>query len=200
MKHPHIPLYTGDWLKDPQLSICSPATRGIWIDFICSMHENGRSGVLRGSSIQLARLARCSPTEIEAAMTELGDTATAAVTSDHGIWTIANRRMQREAITREERRKAGSIGGSKTQANREANPYQTPDNDIDIDCTGARERVREFARGLGIGKEDADWFFDLKEGNGWTNKGEPIRDWKATMRCWQNGKFYPSQKQTGRPI
>ena len=45
-KLPAIHWYTGDWMKDPRLSRCSPATRGIWADLLCAMHEDDRSGSL----------------------------------------------------------------------------------------------------------------------------------------------------------
>jgi len=66
-------LYTGDWLKDPNLSMCSPHTRGIWIDLLCAMHENNRSGQVTGNIGQIARLCRCT-----------------------AIVTVINRRMKRE--------------------------------------------------------------------------------------------------------
>jgi len=65
-----------------------------------------------------------------------------------------------------------------------------------------RDEVRIFAGTIGVGQSDADWFFDKGEGNGWTNAGRPIRDWKATLRSWKAGKYLPSQKQVnfaGKP-
>jgi hypothetical protein len=98
--------------------------------------------------------------------------------------------MQREHSIREKRKQAGSIGGSKTQASRE----QTPDYNCNYDSEGL-EKVREFARGEGIGKGDADWFYWKGRGNGWTNGGKPILDWKATLRSWNKANYLPSQKQ-----
>lgn len=194
MKHPHIPLYTGDWMKDTELSLCTPATRGVWIDLLCAMHERNRSGELRGTTDQLARLARCSTVELDHALTDLQTTGAAIVDKRNGIWEVANRRMKRESDTREKRQQAGSKGGSNAQANRQQTPY---DNDIDNDSS-ALERVREFARERGIVEKDADWFFWKGKGNGWTNRGEPIRDWKATLLCWKRAGYLPSQKQQGR--
>lgn len=189
-KQPYIPFYTGDWLKDPAISVCTPATRGVWIDLLCAMHEHGRSGELCGTATQLARLARCETSELIQALTELQTTSAAEVQNRNGSWTIANRRMQREASTREKRSLAGSQGGSKAQANREQIPeYESEDEGL--------KKVREFARGEGIQTRDADWFFWKCHANGWQNGGQPIRDWKATMRSWQRAGYLPSQK-TGR--
>ncbi len=197
MKLPHMQFYTGDWLKDPRLSLCQPASRGVWIDLLCAMHELDRCGELRGTTEELSRLARCSPEQFTQALTDLQNKRAAEVIQRNDSWTIANRRMQREAIKRSKRALSGSLGGSKAQANREATPYQIPDNDNDIDSEGARSRVREFARGEGIGERDADWFFFKCEGNGWTNNKEPIRDWKATLRGWNRAGYLPSQKGFG---
>lgn len=191
VKHPHIPLYTGDWMKDTELSLCKPATRGVWIDLLCAMHERNRSGELRGTSEQLSRLARCSTVELEAALTDLQTTGAALAVYRNDSWLIANRRMRREAVTREKRAQAGSKGGSKTQSRREQTPY---DNDNDND-TSALERVREFSREKGIKDADADWFFWKGKGNGWTNRGAPILDWKATLFSWFRAGFLPSQRQ-----
>lgn len=95
-KLPAFQLYTGDWKKDPQLSLCSPATRGIWIDLICAMHDADRSGQLCSTTEKLARIVRCSTAEIDQALTELSDTGTADVTFRNEKIQICNRRMFKE--------------------------------------------------------------------------------------------------------
>ena len=100
-KLPSIQFYTGDWLKDPRLSMCSAMTRGIWIDFLCAMHELDRVGELRGTTEQLARVARCSPVEIAQALDELSASRTADVSERNGFFTVVNRRMKREYEDRE---------------------------------------------------------------------------------------------------
>lgn len=99
-KLPAIMFYTGDWLKDPAVGQCSPATRGIWMDLLCLAHENNRSGVVSGTVEQLARIARCTPDEMRAAVDELRVTKTARVTERHKNITIENRRMARESAER----------------------------------------------------------------------------------------------------
>lgn len=101
-KLPAMMLYTGDWLKDPAVSFCAPATRGIWIDLICAMHESDRSGELRGTREQLARIARCSTVELDAALTDLQTSKAADVTDRNGVVTLTNRRMNREFLARKE--------------------------------------------------------------------------------------------------
>lgn len=100
-KLPAFQFYTGDWLKDPNLSMCSPSTRGIWIDFICAMHELDRSGQVTGTAEQLARACRCTASEMIAALTELKETGTASISEREGRFTVASRRMSRECYERE---------------------------------------------------------------------------------------------------
>lgn len=100
-KQPAFQFYTGDWLKDPNLSMCSEATRGIWMDLLCAMHENDRKGVIAGTPEQLARLCRCSAVNFDHAIDELQSTNTAGVTDRHGKITVTCRRMRRESEERE---------------------------------------------------------------------------------------------------
>jgi hypothetical protein len=99
-KLPYLQFYTGDWLKDPAVSLCSPATRGVWIDLLCAMHEAGRVGSLSGTPEQLARLARCVPSDLAQALTDIQATGAADVTERNGVVTVTNRRMAREAKER----------------------------------------------------------------------------------------------------
>lgn len=102
MKLPFLQFFTGDWLKDPSVSMLSPSTRGIWFDLICVMSESDRSGVLTGYRPALARLARCTPDELAGALNELTLCGTAGVSeNENGIVTVINRRMLRESKTRE---------------------------------------------------------------------------------------------------
>lgn len=100
-KLPAIQLYTGDWLKDPNLSMCSAATRGIWMDFLCRAHELGRSGQITGTAEQFARLCRCTAADFVAAADELSTTGTATVRKQNDLYTITNRRMRRDYEERE---------------------------------------------------------------------------------------------------
>jgi hypothetical protein len=93
-------LDTGDWLKDPKLSMCAPAARGIWIDLLCALHESGRRGQITGTPDQLARLCRCSTAEFVEAIAEFKRTNAADISERNGSVTVINRRMQREEKAR----------------------------------------------------------------------------------------------------
>lgn len=46
MKLPSFQFYPGDWRKDPNLSRCSKAAKGVWMDMLCLMFECETRGVL----------------------------------------------------------------------------------------------------------------------------------------------------------
>lgn len=121
-KLPYIPFYTGDWLKDPALSLCSPATRGVWMDLLCRMHEAGRVGTLEGTVEQLCRLSRCVPADLALALTDLQTTGAAAVTERNGVVTLVNRRMNREAKERE----ANALRQARHRGSKSSNGIITP--------------------------------------------------------------------------
>ena len=45
-KLPSFQFYPGDWRKDPNLSRCSKAAKGVWLDMLCLMFECEDRGVL----------------------------------------------------------------------------------------------------------------------------------------------------------
>lgn len=213
---PHIQFNVVAWLSDPQLSQCCAATRGVWIDLICRLHELQKGGQITANVQQIARLCRSTEAEINAALAELQTTGTADVSEIDGLYTIICRRMKKEADLSAKRQQAGSKRGSKI----EATPYfccgfadhfaapppsipsspphtppLTPQLPNSVQEQQALQRVREFAQTEGIPIADAEWFFYKGEGNGWTNNGKPILDWKATLRCWKRAGYLPSQKR-----
>lgn len=127
-KNPYIPFYVGDWLKDPAVTDCSPATRGIWIDLLCSMHERQSSGKLVGNAEQLSRVSRCSVAQFNAAAADLLNTGAAEVFERNGVFTIICRRLKREAEISQKRAAAGSKSSAKQQ--------QINEGDIETEIEG----------------------------------------------------------------
>ena len=95
-----------DWLSDPGVTVCSPATRGIWADAICSMMLSCKYEI-HGTPEALSRICRCSADEFMNAVDELCSTGSAEVEKQDGSIIVTNRRMKREANISEIRRKAG---------------------------------------------------------------------------------------------
>lgn len=100
-KRPSFQFYPGDWMKDPALSMCAPATRGIWVDLLCAIHELDHAGQVTGTPEQLSRLCRCSVAQFVDALSEIKLTRSADVSERNGIVTVTSRRMKRDSIERE---------------------------------------------------------------------------------------------------
>lgn len=56
--------------------------------------------------------------------------------------------------------------------------------------------VRIFCKEVGMSESVGDFCFWKWEGNGWTNSGKPIKNWKATIRSWKAAGHLPP-KQNG---
>lgn len=51
----------------------------------------------------------------------------------------------------------------------------------------------------GLTEADARYVWNHWKGNGWTNGGKPIKDWKATVRSWKYaGTIFPSHKNQNK--
>lgn len=63
---------------------------------------------------------------------------------------------------------------------------------------GTLVEFKEFFTSIGLPESDADYTFHKWQGNGWVNGKNPIKDWRATVRQWKSGNFFPSQKNGGQ--
>lgn len=199
MNYPWMKFFVSDWRTDPKVSLCSPATRGIWMDLLCAMHELDRSGVITGTPETLARVGRCSAVELAQAVAELQTHGVADVTERCGIVTLVNRRMSREAKIR---------NGSKLRMQRMRcdAPVTRQKSEVRVQSTEKRERQvpgphvendglarapfserpdwKEFwsyCQQVGL---DAEWYardkFLAAEADAWRNRD----NWKAYVsRC-----------------
>jgi hypothetical protein len=59
--------------------------------------------------------------------------------------------------------------------------------------------VLDFVRVVGLPETDGHYFWSHWEGNGFTNDGKSMRDWKATIRSWKHAGHCPSQKRGLKP-
>jgi hypothetical protein len=72
---------------------------------------------------------------------------------------------------------------------------------------GSLEECKAYCKSIDLPETDGEWFYDKCQGNGWKNGGEPIKDWKATIRAWKTAGYMASQKKpihgtripTGKP-
>lgn len=134
-KLPWMKWFAADWLNDPQLSLCTPATRGVWSDLVSVMHLSGQTGELSGTSDQLARVARCSAAELAHALTDLRTTGAADVTERNGIVTVVNRRMSRE----HKKRQADAARQDRARRRRQSRSYHADDPPESIEVRGQKD-------------------------------------------------------------
>lgn len=197
MKQPALKFDSGDWLKDTALSKCTTATRGVWIDALCHMHENCRSGVISGTRDQLCRTLRCTIAELTAALAEIEANQVGDVTDSNGLVTLSNRRMKREAklrsqtklrVTRHREREAcnaripaGNISPGRGTASRSSHP--------DL------KTVLAWAQMIGCAPGEAERFWNHYEASGWRDRnGNPIVNPRAKLAVWaQDARSRPAE-------
>ena len=113
-----------DDMKDPGLSMCSPATRGIWFDLLCVLHELGRSGQVTCAPEQFCRACRCTPAEFVASIAELRSTQVVETHERDGNVTVVSKRMQvkhRQRVLAAERVRRHRCNASVTPMKRSSN-------------------------------------------------------------------------------
>jgi hypothetical protein len=84
------------FLSNPQLSVCDPATRGIYMDLYLNMHLQDRCGVISGTRDELARVGRCSAVELVQAVDVLKSRGAATVTHRNERITVTDSQMHAE--------------------------------------------------------------------------------------------------------
>lgn len=105
-KLPAFQFYPGDWRKDPNLSRCSKAAKGVWIDAMCLMFECEDRGVFAtgGSPWTREEIAAAiggDMTENLACLDELLRKGVAVLTK---LGAISNRRMVKDEERRADQR------------------------------------------------------------------------------------------------
>lgn len=103
------------WLSASDVSLCSPATRGIWFDALNRMMERSTYKV-SGTPEQLAQACRCTVVALSDAMIELKRECVADVHEANGVFTLVCRLRQKRYNISYLRKSAGSAGGTSTQA------------------------------------------------------------------------------------
>ena len=142
-KPPAMQFYVSDWLGDPAVGACSPATRGIWIDWLCGMWRR-QTGYLEGTVLALSRVGRCSGEEAIFALKELVANDAADVTFPLHVTncnidvtsnvTVVNRRMKRD-LTARESTKERVAEFRKRKCNADVTPNVTPRSSSSASCT-----------------------------------------------------------------
>lgn len=170
------------WLSDPCLSRCSPATRGLWMDALCSMMQSNRPSV-SGNIEELARLLRCSSAEITEATNELQTTKTAEVSMQNGCITWTCRRLKKAAELSEKRTNAAQLRW---------------DGLCKQDAKPTLEAVKLQAAKSGLPDTEAMKFWNYYESNGWRVGKNPMRSWTHAMANWK--RHWEEHRALSRPM
>lgn len=116
---------------------------------------------------------------------------------------MLNREIQREQVRLRVARHREKQGGNKSTVTR---PLQkvTPasasavasesEKGISKGKPEGESEVIEFCAGVGLPEADGRYFWEHWQGNGFTNGGKTMKDWKATIRSWKAANHCPSQK------
>lgn len=54
--------------------------------------------------------------------------------------------------------------------------------------------LRNYAAEIDLLESDGSFIFEHWTANGWKNGSSPVKDWRAGMRKWKSGGYFPSQK------
>lgn len=124
MADPFLKFYTSDWRSDPRLKMCSLASRGLWLEMLCLMHEATPYGhlLISGRSptdAQLAVLVGAPPDQIPELLGELDSAGVFSRTKEGVIYSRKMTRMQKRAA---QVRKSGQRGGNPKLTNGYAKP------------------------------------------------------------------------------
>jgi hypothetical protein len=133
-RSPSFQFYPGDWLTDPKLNLCSPQTKGVWMDILCHMHLSDEPGFLVFGDIILdangiQKLSKTSPKVFQKVFVEL---TTFGIIQRDELGRYFSKRMVNDERIRQQWRDIGKLGGNpklKKKDNPRVNPMDnTPEN------------------------------------------------------------------------
>jgi len=206
MKRPSFQFYPADWRKDPALSACSMAARGMWIELMCIAHESDNYGYLsiNGKPMVAAQIARMVGEPLGRVVKLLGELDEAGVFSRDDKGCIYSRRMVKDEKIRNVRADAGRLGGNPNllkQKDKQKNQHlvkQTAEQKL----TPSSSSSSSSSEGLKKGNSEIpkDWMpdaegvqaaagFDLNAEvqtfrNNHISKGSVMADWQAAWKSW----------------
>lgn len=112
-KLPSFQFYPGDWRKDPDLSRCSKAAKGVWIDMLCLMFECEDRGVFAtgGEPWTDEEIAAAIGGDTGANLACIDELLRKGVARRNDSGAIFSRRLVRDEQKRRARVQSGQAGG-----------------------------------------------------------------------------------------
>lgn len=196
-KRPSLQFYPADWIKDPDLQMCSMNTIGIWINLLCRMWEAKEEGVLCGKSGELALLVGARPAEFNRFLRETETHSFADVTNSNGVVTVKCKRMNKLFLERE-------------GAKRRMQKYRKEQGNADVATSSSTssssslhtytlERVKSEAVLVGITEQQAEEWHNHYAAQGFVfGGGLPITNLKAALVRWKNNQYKFVEKKDVR--
>lgn len=111
---PSFQFYPADWLTDSSLRMCSPETRGVWIDLLCYMHMAPERGFLMVGNVFLdakgiQKLSNLNPKKFQKVFHELKHFG---IIKENESGQYFSKRMVGDERLRKVRRESGKLGGN----------------------------------------------------------------------------------------
>jgi uncharacterized protein YdaU (DUF1376 family) len=209
MENVWFPFYVGDYLADTMH--LSASEHGSYLLILFAYYKN--QGPLPDDDKRLANIARVSVTDWQA--TRLAIASFFKIESGFWIHSRADfeiKRRKSAQVARQEAAKATNEARWKDRSPSRSpsrSPYRKtvaiPQSQSQSEeevqkpkpsrsKPGSVEDVKLFCAKSGISENDANWFWQKCEGNGWTNGGKPIKNWQMTLTAWKTAGYLPSQK------
>ena len=197
MKLPAYQFYPGDWRKDPGVQALNYHDRGVWHEMICLMHESEQRGllILNGRPMPDEVIARLLGLDNQILTTTLTTLLTYGVASrDEETGAVMSRRMVRDEKLRQIRKECGKQGGNPNLVNQKSttpvNQKSTPSSSSSsskskIMAKPSVSEISEYGLTLDPPFTKTESFIAYYESNGWKVGKNPMKDWKAAVRTWQ---------------
>lgn len=146
-KLPSFQFYPGDWRKDANLSRCSKAAKGVWIDMLCLMFECPIRGVLadaNGEPWSDQEIAEAVGGPTDSNLGCIAELLSKGVAHRNDRGAIFSRRLVRDEATR----RATAVRVKKHRSNGSVTPDVTPlyevEEEIEIEVdVGSKQKTKE---------------------------------------------------------
>lgn len=184
-------------------------SRGVsaYIFLLCNAWLETPTATLPNDDDELAAMARVTRAEWDAIRPLLStvfqlDTTTGRLFNDRQMeeFLKQNRRAEANSNNIRKRYQTSTKPSSKKLRPEEEDEIAKEDEDLLTPRKGSKARGTEseivaYCLERELTETDGRSLFSKWEGNGWTNGGHPIKDWKATIRSWQlQGDIIASHK------
>jgi hypothetical protein len=111
---PAFQFYAMDWLTDPALRLCDPATRGVWIDLLCYMFLSSEPGflIVNGNPLNEDTIRKFTGLDLKTFSKVFSELTDFGILRKDERDIYYSKRMVEDERLREFRRESGKLGGN----------------------------------------------------------------------------------------